>query len=151
MKRFFALLFVLILVVSCAVADDIDLSSLSFDELRQLQTDISKELIKRPEWKSVPVPPGIYQIGVDIPAGEWSLTCGKTEYGYVSVRCGSKTNETKTGIAMPWTMGEMIYQKGAGKGVNIENMNAFLPDGYYITIEYGELVFSTPERVNLGF
>ena len=76
MKKFVVMLLACLMIASCACADEIDLSSLSFDELRELQTKISKELTSRPEWKEVPVPPGLYKVGEDIPAGDWCIKCG---------------------------------------------------------------------------
>ena len=74
MKRFLCVLLVF-LMITPVLAEGIDLASLSFEELRILQTRISQEMTTRPEWKEVPVPPGLYQIGVDIPAGDWCITC----------------------------------------------------------------------------
>lgn len=73
MKRFFALLFVLV-CVTCAAAAETDLSSMSYDELLALQKAVVFELMSRPEWKEVEVPAGSWTVGVDIPEGAYSLT-----------------------------------------------------------------------------
>ena len=150
MKRLIVLIIALVLFTLPALAE-IDLSALSFDELRQLQTEISKELTTRPEWKSVPVPPGLYKVGLDIPAGEWSITCGESMYYYVKIECGTELNETRTNIKMPFLFMEMICQPGTSEGKNPESITAVLSDGQYIHIDYGQAVFSPPERVDLGF
>lgn len=152
MKRFLSVFLVCILIVPFAIAEDVDLSGLSFEELKILQTRISKEMTNRPEWKSVPVPPGFYQVGVDIPAGDWCITCGDSEYSYVKVECGENPNDTKTRIATKgWQFGKIIYKEGAGEGVNPESLNVTLIEGHYIAIDYGQAVFSPQERVDLGF
>ena len=50
MKRIVVILFIISIAISPAIAET-DLSKLSFDELRQLQAEISKEIVTRPEWK----------------------------------------------------------------------------------------------------
>jgi hypothetical protein len=151
MKKAIALVLILILAAMPVLAEQIDLSGLSFDELRQLQTRISHELTTRPEWKSVTVPAGFYQVGVDIPAATWTITCGKSMFNYVHVRCGKKTNASKTDVDMPWEFSKMICQPGTGDGTNLESLTVSFYDGDYVNIEYGEAIFSTPERTDLGF
>ena len=149
MKKFIAILLACLMVIPAACADGIDLSSLSFDELRTLQAKISQELTTRPEWKEVPVPPGFYQVGVDIPAGRWCLKCGNSSLGYVSVRYGENINESGTGLKMPWFFGDMICQKG--DGTHLEFVNITLTEGCYLLVEYGQVIFTTPEKTDLGF
>ena len=148
MKRIICIVICLLLPV-CVVAESIDLSSLSFDELRILQTRISKELTTRPEWKSVPVPPGMYLVGRDIPAGEWTITCGEAEFDYIRIVCGTKTNESKTQIYNPKEFEKLIYKNS--NGMELEKLTVVLSDGLYIVIQHGQAVFSTPEYVDLGF
>ena len=152
MKKIICIIICLLIPV-CVVAESVDLSSLSFDDLRVLQTRISKELITRPEWKSVPVPPGMYLVGRDIPAGEWTITCGDSMFNYVSVECGYETNETGTRIkaGKGRQFGELICQPGTSEGKNPESITVVFSEGQYIRIEYGQAVFSIPERVDLGF
>ena len=153
MKQFLPIMIVVFLIFSSAVAEDVDLSELSFDELRILQTQISQELTTRPEWKSVPVPAGFYQVGIDIPAGNWRITCGSSKYYFISVECGEFANESKTRIASGrgWQFSEMICQEGKGEGTSPEYLDVSLVDGYYLRIEHGQAIFSTPERIELGF
>ena len=149
MKKLIAILLVLLMIAPSACAENIDLSSLSFDELRTLQTRISQELTKRPEWKEVPVPAGIYQIGVDIPAGDWCIKCGKSEYGFISVSYGSGTNESGTEVSVPCEYIGMIDAKPDDSKVTFINIK--LKEGYYISFDYGSAIFTTPEKVKLDF
>ena len=81
MKKLIVLILVasLSLISSIAIAD-VDVSTLSYDELLVLQKKLTTEIMSRPEWKEVVVPAGIWTIGEDIPAGTYSLTCAD-EYG----------------------------------------------------------------------
>ena len=73
MKRFFILCLVLCFLPVVAFADLPDLSGLSFDELLQLQNQLNFSIWNSKEWKHVEVPTGVYIIGVDIPAGHWTI------------------------------------------------------------------------------
>lgn len=149
MKQIICVLLILCLFPVCVTAESIDLSGLSFDELRELQTRISKELVTRPEWKEVPVPPGLYQVGVDIPAGNWDLRCGKAEYDGVHIVYGAKANASGTKVEgkTEW-YGTLYKPNSEGKR---ENISINMIDGYFLEIQFGEVVFSVPERVDLGF
>lgn len=73
MKKLLAVALVLCLLVPCAVAESIDLSGLSFDDLRILQQRIAQEMVTRPEWKGTKVPKGVWVVGEDIPAGYYAI------------------------------------------------------------------------------
>ena len=75
MKRFFSALLVitLLLGVSSAIADGIDLSQLSIDELVALKDKINLAIWNSQEWQEVKVPQGVWKVGEDIPAGHWSI------------------------------------------------------------------------------
>ena len=148
MKRLIALLLACLLVVPCAFAEDIDLSSLSFNDLVILKERISQELTTRPEWKSVPVPPGLYQVGVDIPAGEWCLKCADSSV-FVHVTCGTKLNDTKTDVDGGFEFYDLIYKEEDGSRTTY--INAVLYDGLYLKVEDGSVLFTTPEKITLGF
>jgi hypothetical protein len=77
MKRFFCLLFVLALLPIVSLADLPDISGLSFDELIQLRDQINLAIWNSQEWQEVTVPPGVYEIGKDIPSGHWSVRPAK--------------------------------------------------------------------------
>ena len=84
MKRFFCLLFALVFLPVISLADLPDISDLSFDELIQLRDRINLAMWNSQEWQEVTVPPGLWKIGEDIPAGHWSLRlASKHDYTYV--------------------------------------------------------------------
>lgn len=87
-KVFSLLLAVIVLCGSVAVADssDISLSSLSYSELEALAEKINQEMKTRPEWKGVKVPAGTWTVGIDIPAGEYSIAvCNEGQKGRMSI------------------------------------------------------------------
>ena len=73
MKKLLAVALVLCLLAPFAVAEEMDLSELSFAELTALLHRIQAEMITRSEWKGVEVPIGCWRIGTDIPAGSYSI------------------------------------------------------------------------------
>lgn len=73
MKRLFLLFLSLALLCSSALADNVDLSDMSFDDLVSLREQINLAIWSSSEWQQVDVPAGTYQIGVDIPAGHWTI------------------------------------------------------------------------------
>ena len=79
MKKLLCVLCIAALLCSCAFAEDIDLSGLSFQELEALRNRCLLEMMQRDEWQEVEVPAGVWEIGVDIPAGHWSFRAGKQD------------------------------------------------------------------------
>lgn len=73
MKKMFCLLFILIFIPVFSFADAPDLSGLSYDELINLREQFNLLIWNSKEWKHVEIPTGIYVIGVDIPAGHWTI------------------------------------------------------------------------------
>lgn len=73
MKRFFLLFLAAVLLISCAAADPVDLSGMSFDELVALRDQLNLAIWNSREWEAVTVPAGIWQVGRDIPAGHWDI------------------------------------------------------------------------------
>lgn len=72
MKKLIALLLLLLALPVCAQAD-VDLSGMSFDELVLLRDQINLAIWNSQEWQEVTVPQGVWQVGVDIPEGHWTI------------------------------------------------------------------------------
>lgn len=85
MKKLLALSLILILALPAALADGVDLSSMSYDELTDLRSQLEQEIMSRPEWKEVQVPPGRYVAGVDFPAGRYTGEMRKKYGGFMFV------------------------------------------------------------------
>ena len=74
-RRLLCLLLVSLLIIPFALADKIDLSSLSDDEIVELLDQVNSELISRGIAKSATLPTGKYTGGKDLPAGSYIITC----------------------------------------------------------------------------
>ena len=149
MKKLLAVLLVLCLL-PWVYAEDIDLSGLSFEELRALQNRIAEEIVTRPEWMEVAVPVGVYKIGVDIPAGDWCLRAGRVEKDHVNVSCSWTIDDTKTRLGS-LLFYESIYIDGVADGIKRDSLNVTLLEGSYFEVERGWVIFTPPVRIDLGF
>lgn len=149
MKKFCCILVGLMLLCSVALAE-VDLESMSFDELIDLREQITIEITSRPEWKEVNVPAGIYEIGVDIPAGHWTISPVNDS---VAFNYGSALNETKTDIAPM----NLTATGGAGKPetfmnevFGMESVSIDLAEGNWIFLN-NQSIFTPYIRPTLGF
>lgn len=93
MKKIITLVLALVVCSTAAVAE-FDLTGLSFEELIQLQQQVQLAMWTSDSWQEVEVPAGIYEIGVDIPAGKWTMT--STDIS--SLRYGKSVNEYFTEV-----------------------------------------------------
>lgn len=73
--RFVCLLLVCLLLTSVAVADPVDLSSMTNDEIVALLDQVNAEIVNRGINKTAKLPQGTYIAGSDIPAGRYIFTC----------------------------------------------------------------------------
>ena len=71
----FALCLSMLVPCMCALSESIDLSDLSIEELAMLRDRCQMEMMKSDKWQEVRVPVGVWEVGKDIPAGHWSITC----------------------------------------------------------------------------
>ena len=128
MKKLVAIILMICLFIPCAFAEEFDLSSLSFAELKTLQQRVEAEMVKRPEWKGVEVPIGCWRIGTDIPAGSYSIEIKDSKrLGNVAVwGYASQDYETNGGLIH----NKMIGQKQGNIG-KIE-----LLDGWVLEVNY---------------
>ena len=95
MKRYLCFLFVLVLLPVFSLADLPDLSGLSFDELVQLRDQINLAMWNSEKWQQVIVPKGVYEIGVDIPEGYWTMTPNYSENVVIYIYC-DQLDETRS-------------------------------------------------------
>ena len=73
--RLVCLLLVSLLIIPTALADKVDLSSLTDNEIAELSEQITQELVKRGIEKSATLPAGKYIAGKDLPAGSYIIDC----------------------------------------------------------------------------
>ena len=87
-RRLFCLLLVSLLVVPFALADKVDLSSMTDDEIVALLTQVNNEVVSRGINKTATLPQGSYIGGKDIPAGKYIFVCKAKgdDWGNVTVK-----------------------------------------------------------------
>ena len=74
-RRFFCLLLICLLIIPAAVADTVDLASMSNEEIISLLNGVNAEIVRRGINKTATLPQGTYNAGIDIPAGKYIFTC----------------------------------------------------------------------------
>jgi len=132
MKRTLSLILALLILTVPALADapDIDLSALSFDELVALNQAVDREIMTRPEWKSVTLPAGDFYAGVDFPAGRYIVSLDEKDDGSYTVSViqnGSKTfyllngSEDKRNIVATFADGDVLHTTSD----NVINLSRF--------------------------
>ena len=96
MKRFMLvfLLGILFSTTVLAAPQTIDLDTITYDEAVALKDQLNLAIWNSAEWQEVTVPQGIYEVGVDIPAGHWTIVAAKGARSLI--KWVTKLNETKT-------------------------------------------------------
>ena len=77
-RRILCLLLVSLLIIPFALADKVDLSSMSDDEIVELMKQVNQEIVDRRINKTAKMAPGTYTGGKDIPVGKYIFTCTAT-------------------------------------------------------------------------
>ncbi len=140
---------VMLMAVNTALAE-IDLSGMTYDELVALKDRINLAMWECEEWQEVTVPQGIYEVGVDIPAGHWTL---KTPDGvYSMVLYGRDTDGNQiTHTEMMWELrspSHKYYEEGQSQ-ISAEVTFA---EKMYVQVAGGECIFAQyTGKPDLGF
>lgn len=134
MKRIVCLLLAFVFLNSFAIADNVDLSGMSYNDLITLQKNLVKEIMSRPEWKEVKVPAGTWKVGEDIPAGTYGVSTKSVLVTMTVYKSESKDFMDMEGMHV------LSADESIGKLV--------LKDGWVVEIT-SEVVFTPP--VSLGF
>ena len=157
MKKILSILLVFsILISGFAFAEGIDLSALSFDELIQLREQIAKELTTRPEWKEVTVTQGVWEVGVDIPAGHWSISAANSASSKVIIGTALDSTgrdiDTRRSDFYFWKRLRSTAYRYFDPVSDIESIDFELKNGMLVIVEDGPVVF-TPYigKPSLGF
>lgn len=156
MRKLAAFLVAMVLMCGTAMAEEIDLSSMSYDELVALKDQINLAMWKCEEWQEVTVPQGVWKVGEDIPAGHWTI---KTDNIFNSlVSCGTALSESGKGID-PFK--SQCYYVDSIKSNESEFFEAArdkaetdieLENGMYIVVECGSVIFTPYSgKPSLGF
>ena len=131
MKKLIAFAAAVLLMIGSASAA-FDLSEYTYDELITLRHYFTLEIMRRPEWKETTVPSGSWIVGVDIPAGSYSIS----------------PSGTGAYIRIIDNKGNVIVSQGVRNKSNFIGKIS-VKDAYTITIEGGSLVFAP--SIVLGF
>lgn len=162
MKKLIALVLLLALLIPACFAEGIDLSALSFEELAALRDRIQLEMMARDEWQEVTVPAGLWEVGVDIPAGTWLVKCADEWRNNYSMRLC----DISWGKGRPYNEKYGLWSATAKGDVEIYNPNSSEYEGgtteFIVTVEDGDFIFISPDhnqavfmpytgKQNLGF
>ena len=152
-KRIIALVLALILIAPAALAD-VDLSGMTFEELLELQRQVTAAIWASDGWQEVTVPTGVYEVGVDIPAGYWTIR--PIDGDTAIVKWGDVLNEIRTDTA--WSECTIFVREqitsptdSYSKYNSVESVSWNVFEGTYIVIEDGAVIFTPFTGHNLGF
>ena len=135
MKKIVALLLALLLCLGSFPAfAAVDLSAYTQEELLALRDSINQELLKRGIEKEVTVPNGMYIVGVDIPAGTYTLKPN----GYAVCKVWKSVSSKYS-----------FFSEGVSESDNEYIGKLILIEGNIVEITYGSFVFSPYQ--GLGF
>lgn len=109
---------------------------MTLSELVKLSEQITMAMWKTEEWQEVTVPAGLYQVGVEIPAGKWTITATPQTYS-ATVKIGTQLEDN--GLDINWLYSESNNLYGIDSwAYNESKMNSWtvtLTDGMYIKME----------------
>lgn len=144
MRRFACMLVCLaLLAMGCANADtNLDLAGLGLSELIALQQEIQAAMWASDEWQEVEVPVGIYEIGVDIPEGHWTIS--GNDFAYVT--WGQNCDPYGATIEYSDKIADEYLERG-----DIESISWNLTAGTYLCVECSSVVFTPYAGTSLGF
>ena len=151
MKKLFCLVLAGILIMSAAWAEEIDLSGLSLRELEALRNRCLLEMFSREDWQEVSVPQGVYQVGVHIPAGTWTVQC-KNGY-FTTVEWGEKLESNGQEIDVTKRSDYQTIYNPEHKRTEASDRISYtftVRSGDYIIIDHAPAVF-TPGAMALPF
>ena len=108
--------------IGCALAENIDLSGLSDDELLALENRIQAEIVARRIEGVAALPAGAYIAGKDVPVGTYILTCLATgdDWGNITIRA-----DAGEGKQVFW---EVVGAPDEGEA----------PESFFITLNEGD-------------
>ena len=139
-------------LLSCTVpAAEIDLSGMSYLDLVLLKGKINLAIWNSQEWQEVTVPQGVWEVGVDIPAGKWEIKAlpgAQTEVVYGDeVRNGG----TEVSVQTYKYIRDIDFAR-YDPNEDVTSWIIELEEGYFVEIEYGSAVFMPYSgKPDLGF
>lgn len=154
MKKLIATTLAAFLLVGAAPAASaqVDLSGMSLEELVELKDQVDMAIWQSAEWQEVEVPQGVWEVGRDIPAGKWTISCNAGEFAMILV--GNQLEDGGAKVkAYPNKASATIYNPG-GKYFQAGRQTALtveLTDGDYVEISVSTAIFSPYSGKALAF
>ena len=108
MKKIVALVLAVILMCGVALADGVDLSGMSLEELLVLQKDVSLEVNRRLNNGATPISAGEYVVGKDIKAGTYKIVIAEAFASYAEVAIYSSDGEREWAASSKAGMDVMV-------------------------------------------
>lgn len=111
-KKFLSVILVLCLLPVIALAE-VDLSTMSVDELIALNKAVVMELMSRKDFKEVTVPAGEYKVGEDIPAGIYTVKVKANQFASLNVLDSKKNYTSKIYVVeVDNPIGKLVLEEG---------------------------------------
>ena len=155
MKKLLTIVLIIAMLIPAACAE-IDLTGMSYDELIALKDKINLALWETKEWQEVLVLQGTYIVGVDIPAGQWTIKAAPVQLS-ATICHGNVLNEkgnVEIGSGSGWFCKEVTSKDSVlfNEYNDTDSLDVVLIDGYYLTVTYASVIFTTYDgRPDLGF
>lgn len=145
---------ILTLGVASAAAPVIDLSAMTYDEMLALKDQLNLAMWNSKEWQEVTVPQGIWEIGVDIPAGKWAIWA--EDGAWISIEWGKLLDDYNTEISFEnWIDGKVVFSPNSRSydpKSSVTHVDWNLTAGTYISVRNGNAVFKLSEgKPSLSF
>ena len=129
MKKILILAMMAALVIAAAAsAEDYDFSGKTTAELVEIQQKVNEALWKSDGWNEVTVPGGDYEIGKEIPAGEWSIRPASDSWAYYRIYKGERN-----------TASYDLLDSGSIE----EPIKIILREGQWFQVASGPIIFTT--------
>lgn len=150
-RRIAALILVLTLLTPAALAD-IDLSGMTLAELIELRRQVNLAIMQTDEWQEVEVPAGVYEIGVDIPAGKWTISAVPGGFSLVKTTDGLNELGSDYGGDYSYIESENIFAHDCSvyRPGRPESVTWALQEGSYF-IATKAVIFTPYAARDLGF
>ena len=154
MKKVICMIVAALFALSMVALAEFDLSGMTLDELIELQEKVTAAMWASDEWQEVEVPAGIYEVGVDIPAGYWTIS--PVDGGSIYVGWSDKLKESGASVSFKeaniFESERLTSPSYKYRNDNIvESVSWNLQEGTYIEIGDSSAVFTPFAGHNLGF
>jgi len=139
MKKALILVLGLLILTGSTVAAEEKYAGLSFEELQAEILLIQHIMWNSDDWQEVMVPAGAYEVGVDIPAGDWTISTDNNPLVYI----GTKLDVTRTRIDDK----SLIMHTWAEKESYLRGFSFTLSKGQFIVLDES-VIFSPTIKGN---